>query len=92
MGESNNPERSSRLVAAMAVMTTIGFFAVVIVTLFLGKQVTENSGVLMLLGALVAQWGTVMTWTFGSSRGSWRKDSHIFNQASKGANTSKEPE
>ncbi|MGZ8363168.1 MAG: hypothetical protein ACXW3D_04850 [Caulobacteraceae bacterium] len=70
---------NEKIAALLAVLTTLGLFAVIGVMLWRG---TGDSPVLQtLLGALGASWVSVVSYYFGSSAGSKAKDAVIAGRA-----------
>jgi len=68
---------------ALAVSVTAGFFAILIYMLVYGLPTTGNEALLLLLGALQTAWGGIIAFYFGSSSGSQKKDSMIYNSTPK---------
>ena len=64
----------SRVPAVLAILITLGFFAVLAAMLFNIWQPSDNQALLILLGSLGTSWGAVVNYYFGSSAGSARKD------------------
>ena len=64
---------------ALAILVTVGFFAILIYMLIYGLPTTGNEALLLLLGALQTAWGGIVAFYFGSSSGSQQKDKMIYN-------------
>ncbi|CAB5220097.1 hypothetical protein UFOVP237_75 [uncultured Caudovirales phage] len=64
---------------ALAIGVTIGFFSIMIYMLIYGLPTSGNEAILLLLGALQTAWGGIIAFYFGSSSGSQKKDSMIYN-------------
>ena len=64
---------------ALAILVTVGFFAILIYMLIYGLPTTGNEALLLLLGALQTAWGGIVAFYFGSSSGSQKKDQMIYN-------------
>jgi len=64
---------------ALAILVTVGFFAILIYMLVYGLPTTGNEALLLLLGALQTAWGGIVAFYFGSSSGSQQKDKMIYN-------------
>lgn len=58
---------------AIALLVTLGFFGVIAAILWRGLPTEGGDALLVLLGALGGAFGTVISYYFGSSRGSERK-------------------
>ena len=68
---------------ALAVSVTIGYFGIIAFVLISGLPMNGSEVLLMLLGTLSAGWTGVMAFYFGSSSGSQKKDSMIYNSTPK---------
>jgi hypothetical protein len=68
---------------ALAVSVTAGFFAILLYMLVYGLPTSGNEALLLLLGALQTAWGGIIAFYFGSSSGSQKKDSMIYNSTPK---------
>ena len=66
-----------RLPAVLAVLITIGFFGVLVFMLLHEIPANGHDAMLMILGALITAWTSVVTYYFGSSAGSAAKDKTI---------------
>ena len=62
-----------RVPAILALVTTIGFFAVLIFLLMHEGDVPSNQVINTLVGSLATAWAMVVSYYFGSSMGSERK-------------------
>jgi len=68
---------------ALAVSVTLGYFSIIAFVLISGLPMNGSEVLLMLLGTLSAGWTGVMAFYFGSSSGSQKKDSMIYNSTPK---------
>ena len=68
---------------ALAVSVTLGYFGIIAFVLMSGLPMNGSEVLLMLLGTLSAGWTGVMAFYFGSSSGSQKKDSMIYNSTPK---------
>ena len=68
---------------ALAVSVTLGYFGIIAFVLISGLPMNGSEVLLMLLGTLSAGWTGVMAFYFGSSSGSQKKDSMIYNSTPK---------
>jgi len=68
---------------ALAVSVTLGYFSIIAFVLVSGLPMNGSEVLLMLLGTLSAGWTGVMAFYFGSSSGSQKKDSMIYNSTPK---------
>jgi len=68
---------------ALAVSVTLGYFSIIAFVLMSGLPMNGSEVLLMLLGTLSAGWTGVMAFYFGSSSGSQKKDSMIYNSTPK---------
>jgi hypothetical protein len=68
---------------ALAVSVTLGYFGIIAFVLMSGLPMNGSEVLLMLLGTLSAGWTGVMAFYFGSSSGSQKKDSLIYNSTPK---------
>jgi hypothetical protein len=68
---------------ALAVSVTLGYFGIIAFVLVSGLPMNGSEVLLMLLGTLSAGWTGVMAFYFGSSSGSQKKDSMIYNSTPK---------
>jgi len=68
---------------ALAISVTIGYFGIIAFVLVSGLPMNGSEVLLMLLGTLSAGWTGVMAFYFGSSSGSQKKDSMIYNSTPK---------
>lgn len=59
--------------SVLAGVITVGFFSVLLFMLLRGVPQTGGEALLVLLGALGAAWGSVVSYYYGSSRGSAEK-------------------
>ena len=64
---------------ALAIGVTVGFFSIMIYMLIYGLPTSGNEAILLLLGALQTAWGGIIAFYFGSSSGSQKKDTMIYN-------------
>jgi len=64
------------IMQALAVSVTAGFFAVLFTLLFVEMPTASHDVLLMLLGALVPSWGSIIGYFFGSSASSANKDNN----------------
>ena len=64
---------------ALAVGVTFGFFGILFYMLIFGLPTTGNEAMLLMLGALQTAWTGVISFYFGSSSGSQKKDQMIYN-------------
>lgn len=62
---------------ALAVCVTVGFFGILLYMIKFGLPQTGSEALLMMLGALGTAWTSVMSFYFGSSAGSQKKDATI---------------
>ena len=67
----------------LAVSVTLGYFGIIAFVLMSGLPMNGSEVLLMLLGTLSAGWTGVMAFYFGSSSGSQKKDSMIYNSTPK---------
>lgn len=67
----------SRIPAALAIVVTLGFFAI-LAGLMLGK-VEHSAEIDIMLGSLGTAWAGIISFYFGSSAGSQKKDEMIHN-------------
>ena len=67
----------------LAISVTIGYFGIIAFVLMSGLPMNGSEVLLMLLGTLSAGWTGVMAFYFGSSSGSQKKDSMIYNSTPK---------
>ena len=58
-----------KMTALMAILTTVGFFGILTVILFVGIPETNKDAFNVLLGTLTTAWIAVITYYFGSSLG-----------------------
>lgn len=68
----------------LAVMVVFGFFAVLFWLLLFGLKTDSIEVVLMLVGALITAFITVLSYHFGSSAGSSRKTEAILSKSKEG--------
>ena len=68
---------------ALAISVTLGYFGIIAYVLVSGLPMNGSEVLLMLLGTLSAGWTGVMAFYFGSSSGSQKKDSMIYNSTPK---------
>ena len=68
---------------ALSVSVTLGYFSIIGYVLVSGLPMNGSEVLLMLLGTLSAGWTGVMAFYFGSSSGSQKKDSMIYNSTPK---------
>jgi hypothetical protein len=61
----------------LAMLTTAGFFGILIGLMTGDLQVKDNQPLLLMLGALGTSWGMIVSFYFGSSAGSQAKDAVI---------------
>jgi hypothetical protein len=70
-------ETKSAVPGLLATVITLGFFGVLIGMMTDNLSPTETPALMMALGALMAGWGSVVNYYFGSSAGSRVKDETI---------------
>jgi hypothetical protein len=63
----------------LAVGVTLGFFGILVWILIYGLPETGKESLLLLLGALQTAWTGIVSFYFGSSAGSQKKDQLLFN-------------
>jgi hypothetical protein len=66
-----------KLPAILAITITCGFFGVLVFMLMRGIPETGHDAMLLVIGALITAWTSVVTYYFGSSSGSAAKDKTI---------------
>ena len=64
----------SKVPAIMAVLVTVGFFAILLGMLTGHLKTSNSEALLVMLGALGTAWGAIVQFYFGSSIGSHNKD------------------
>ena len=64
----------SNVPAILSVLITFGFFGVLLGMMTGDLSISDNSALLIMLGALGAAWGSVVNYFFGSSKGSSDKN------------------
>jgi len=69
---------------ALAVGVTAGFFGILLWILIYGLPESGKESLLLLLGALQAAWTGIVSFYFGSSAGSQKKDAMIYNSSPNG--------
>lgn len=60
--------------AVLSILITVGFFGILVGMMTGQLSTADNQALLIMLGALGAAWGAVVSYYFGSSAGSARKD------------------
>ena len=70
----------SKVPAILAILVTIGFFGILLGMMGGSLAVSEQSALLIMLGALGAAWGSVINFYFGSSNGSQSKDAMLLRK------------
>lgn len=63
----------SRIPAALAIVVTLGFFAVLGLLVFHGKPEQGGDALMIMVGSLGGAWSTVMAFYFGTTSNSQRK-------------------
>ena len=71
----------SRIPAALAIVVTLGFFAVLGLLVFHGKPEQGGDALMIMVGSLGGAWSTVMAFYFGTTSGSQRKTELLANSA-----------
>ena len=66
-----------KLPEILALLVTLGFFAVLAMLMIVGAPDKGGAPVLVLLGSLGTAWTTIMAFYFGSSDGSAKKSEQI---------------
>jgi len=61
----------------LSICVTVGFFGILFYIIRYGLPTSGSEALLMMLGALGTAWTGVMSFYFGSSAGSQRKDNTI---------------
>lgn len=85
---SMQSETRSSVPAVLSYGITIGFFGILI-AIMRDPQAATNQPLLIMLGSLGTAWVAVVTFWFGSTNGSQRKDQMIFNSTPLGASDGK---
>jgi len=80
---SMQTETKDILPRLLAISVTLGYFGIIAYVLISGLPMNGSEVLLMLLGTLSAGWTGVMAFYFGSSSGSQKKDSMIYNSTPK---------
>jgi hypothetical protein len=70
-----------RMPGVLAVVLTIGFFGLLTALLIHAAPVENQTVLNIILGALAAGWGQMVSYYYGSSRGSQAKDLLVYNSA-----------